>query len=74
MGEEIREIQLKIDEIPGSNPYIKPKAYFRKDNKGELRLRKGRRPSSIFLVDQLRKRVDNWRKNKYPGLSNVGRT
>lgn len=57
-------------------PYIedrdskkKPSSYLVKDGENSYKVVKGRRPSTMLLVNNLRKAVDDWRDNDYPGVT-----
>ncbi len=62
-----------LPEIPDRSPYTCPDAYLEKRGAGDYRIVKERRPSSMFLVEKLRQTVNAWRKQNYPGLSDVTR-
>jgi len=62
-----------LPEVPGRTPYTKPDAYLEKLGEGDYAVRQGRRPSTMFLVEKLRRAVDRWRDEGYPGISGVTR-
>lgn len=62
-----------LPEIEERSPYTRPEAHLEKLGAGEYTVRQYRRPSSMFLVDQLRDTVDAWRDEGYPGTSDVTR-
>jgi type III restriction enzyme len=62
-----------LPEVPGRTPYTKPDAYLEKLGEGDYAVRQGRRPSTMFLVEKLRRAVDGWRDEGYPGISDVTR-
>jgi len=62
-----------LPEVPGRTPHTKPDAYLEKLGAGDYAVRHARRPSSMFLVAKLRRAVDEWRDEGYPGLSHVTR-
>jgi len=62
-----------LPEVPGRNPYTRPDAYLEKLGEGDYAVRQGRRPSNMFLVENLRQAVDAWRDHHYAGISPVTR-
>jgi type III restriction enzyme len=60
-----------LPEVPGRMPYTRPDAYLEKLEEGDYAVRQGRRPSNMFLVDELRAAVDDWRHEGYPGASDI---
>jgi len=62
-----------LPEVPGANPYDKPQAYLKKIDEGKYEVVQGRRPSSMFLVEKIRKEVDQWREDNYPGITDTTR-
>jgi type III restriction enzyme len=65
-----------LPEIPGRRPWEKPTSFLMKDAAAPTGWREdtsGRRPSRLLLVPRLRTAVDTWRKNGYPGASDVTR-
>ncbi|MBN1136746.1 MAG: DEAD/DEAH box helicase family protein [Anaerolineae bacterium] len=65
--------QRALPEVPGRNPHTKPDAYLEKLGEGDYAVRQGRRPSTMFLVNKLRRTVDRWRNTGYPDTSEVTR-
>jgi len=61
-------LEQKLPEVPGRSPYEIPTQHLEKDGKGGYKVIKGRRPSKTLLVEQLRKEVDEWREDDYPGI------
>lgn len=57
--------------IEGREPYTRPNSYLRKTGENTYEVVDGRRPSKMLLVNKLRKEVDQWRKDGYPGASNT---
>jgi len=66
-------LEQKLPEVPGRSPYEIPTQHLEKDGKGGYKIIKGRRPSKTLLVEQLRKEVDEWRENDYPGICGTTR-
>ena len=62
-----------LPEVPGASRYDKPAAYLRKHGEGNYEVVQGRRPSTMFLVEKLRKEVDAWRENGYQGITDTTR-
>lgn len=62
-----------LPEAPGRTPWTKPDVFLEKLGEGDYAVRQGRRPSSMFLVEKLRKAVDAWRQNGYGKISAVTR-
>ena len=60
-----------LPEVPDRQAHLKPNAYLVKKSASEYEVKKGRRPSTMLLVDGLRKDVDKWREDGYPGASAV---
>lgn len=62
-----------LPEIPGRMPWCKPDAHLVKDGMAETgwRVEPGRRESRLLLVPRIRKAVDDWRDQGYPGASDV---
>lgn len=62
-----------LPEIPDRQPHLPPTAYLRKKTGtfDEYEVVEGRRPSQMLLVNRLRKAVDKWRNDGYPGASTV---
>lgn len=71
MGETVISYDKALPEIPGRTPHTRPDAYLEKLGEGDYAVRQGRRPSNMFLVDELRAAVDDWRNEGYPGASDV---
>ncbi|MBW2108914.1 MAG: DEAD/DEAH box helicase family protein [Deltaproteobacteria bacterium] len=64
-----------LPEISGRLPWIKPDAHLVKDVNAETgwRVQPGRRESRLLLVPRIRKAVDDWREQGYPGVSDITR-
>lgn len=78
-----------IDHLIINSPFEKPSQYWEQDQKGEFELKEGRRPAGYTVQDTrysggsefveletvnlIRKRVDEWRENNYPGITTVTR-
>ena len=63
-----------LPEIAGRRPWERPTSYLEKDDTdptGWRENRSGRRPSRLLLVPRIRAAVDAWRRNGYPGASDV---
>lgn len=57
--------------IEDRNPWEIPTCYLRKTGPNEFEVIEGRRPSGMFLVNNIRKEVDEWRNNDYPGVTST---
>ncbi len=57
--------------IEDRNPWDIPNCYLRKTGINEFEVFEGRRPSRMFLVNHLRKEIDAWRENDYPGITST---
>lgn len=57
--------------IEDRNPWEIPTCYLRKTGPNEFEIVEGRRPSGMFLVNNIRKAVDDWRANDYPGVTHT---
>jgi len=66
-------LEQGLPEVPGRSPYEIPTQHLEKDGKGGYRIIQGRRPSKTLLAEQIRKEVDAWRKNNYPGICDITR-
>ena len=65
-----------LPEISGRRPWEKPTSFLVKDDSAPTGWREdtaGRRPSHLLLVPKIRASVDAWRKEGYPGASDVTR-
>lgn len=63
------ELEQDLPEIPERKAWEIPTEYLEKDGKGGYNRKKGRRPSKTLLVNNIRKEVDKWRSEDYPGVS-----
>lgn len=57
--------------IEDRNPWEIPTCYLRKTGPNEFEVIEGRRPSGMFLVNNIRKEVDEWRNNDYLGVTST---
>ena len=76
MAKSIIAYDRDLPEIPGRRPWERPTSYLVKDDSAPNGWRvetSGRRPSKLLLVEKLRKAVDKWRDEGYPGASDVTR-
>ncbi|HEB74926.1 MAG TPA: hypothetical protein ENJ04_01060 [Nitrospirae bacterium] len=76
MAKSIIAYDRDLPEIPGRRPWERPTSYLVKDDSAPNGWRvetSGRRPSKLLLVEKLRKAVDKWRYEGYPGASDVTR-
>ncbi|MDX9861661.1 MAG: DEAD/DEAH box helicase family protein [Rhodospirillales bacterium] len=75
MSRSVIAYDKDLPEIPGRLPWLKPDAHLVKDSKAETgwRVASGRRESKLLLVPKIRTAVDDWRKQGYPGASEVTR-
>ena len=64
-----------LPEIPGRLPWMKPTQHLVKEVSTHTgwRVEDGRRESGLLLVPKIRKAVDAWREEDYPGVSVVSR-
>jgi len=75
MSRSVIAYDKDLPEIPGRLPWLKPNAHLVKDGRTETgwRVAPNRRESRLLLVSKIRKAVDNWRDQGYPGASEVTR-
>lgn len=74
MPQSVIAYDKDLPEIPGRCPWLKPNSFLEKAGEGGTGWRvntSGRRPSQLFLVSKLRRAVDKWRDDRYPGASDV---
>ena len=71
MGKAVISYDKDLPEVPDRQAHLKPNAYLVKKTAEEYEVREGRRPSKMLLVAGLRKVVDKWREDGYPGASAV---
>lgn len=57
--------------IEGRDPTREPDCHIVRDLPGHYKIQKGRRKSSTFLVNNIRKQVGKWRDEGYPGVTNT---
>ena len=75
MSKAVITYDKDLPEIADRQPHLPPTAHLRKklDTADQYEIVEGRRPSQMLLVNRLRKAVDNWRSDSYPGASPVAR-
>ena len=73
MGKAVISYDKDLPEVPDRQAHLKPNAYLVKKSAEEYEVKAGRRPSNMLLVNGLRKPVDKWREDGYPGASTVTR-
>jgi type III restriction enzyme len=75
MSKAVITYDKDLPEIPDRQPHLPPTAYLRKTagTTDQYEVVEARRPSQMLLVNRLRKAVDQWRKDGYPGASAVAR-
>ncbi len=66
-------LDLVLPEIEGRSPYTPPTSYLVKAGANSWRVKDGRRASKTMLATGVRKAVDEWRAEGYPGASDVTR-
>lgn len=74
MAKSVIAYDKELPEIPGRCPWERPTSFLVKDDKAPDGWRvdeSGRRPSTLLLIKKLRAAVDRWRKQGYPGASEV---
>lgn len=74
MATSIIAYDKDLPEIAGRCPWLKPDSFLVKDAKDSTGWRvdkSGRRSSKLLLISKLRKAVDAWRAEGYPGASEV---
>lgn len=59
--------------IEDRDPGQKPVSHLVKDGENSYKVVEGRRPSKTLFVNKLRKKVDAWRDNDYPGVTDTTR-
>jgi len=59
--------------IEDRNPSEKPTCHLVKDGEASYKVIGERRPSKMLVVNKLRKEVDQWRDDDYPGVTNTTR-
>ena len=75
MAKAVIAYDKDLPEIPGRLPWLRPDAHLVKDVKAKTgwRVNPGRRETRLLLVPKIRMNVDAWRKQGYPGASEVTR-
>ncbi|MGP0076200.1 MAG: DEAD/DEAH box helicase family protein [Bryobacteraceae bacterium] len=74
MAKALINYDKDLPEIPGRRPWDKPTSFLVKDDAVPMGWREDtseRRPSHLLLVPKIRKAVDAWREQGYPGSSDV---
>ena len=73
MAEAVVGYRGSLPEVPGREPWKRPEQHLVKDadHPDGWRPAAGRRPSAQLLVPGLRREVDSWRSEGYPGASPV---
>jgi len=73
MAKSVIAYDRDLPEIPGRCPWLPPDSHLVKDDKADSgwSAKSGRRPSKLLLIKKLRAAVDKWRKDGYPGASDV---
>jgi type III restriction enzyme len=64
----------ELPEIPGRCAWDKPTSFLARDAGSDSGWRVddlGRRPSNLLLIENIRREVDNWRDDGYPGASEI---
>lgn len=67
----IIELEQALPEVPDRKAWKIPTCYLEKDGQGGYIRKDGRRPSKTLLVNKIRKEVDQWRSEGYPGASST---
>ena len=75
MVDSVIHYDKDLPEIPGRLPWKCPTQHLIKDNCAQCgwRVADDRRPSNLLLTSKIRKAVDQWRDQGYPGVSNTTR-
>ncbi len=66
-------MDLDLPEISGRDPYSPPDSHLVREGADGWKERPGRRISNTLLVNAVRREVDTWRVNGYPGVSETSR-
>lgn len=67
---DIVAFDRSFPEIPGRSPYERPTQHLdRVPPRGDVIVAEGRRPSDLLLVEGIRKAVDGWRDEGWPGAT-----
>jgi len=69
MAESWIQYNKELPYVEDRNPWEVPNCYLRKTGLNEFEAIHGRRPSRMFLVNKLRKEIDAWRTEDYPGIT-----
>ena len=59
--------------IEGREPYEEPKAHLVKEEENSYSVKRGRRPSKLLMIKNLRKTVKEWRNNDYNDVTQTTR-
>ena len=73
MAKAVISYDKDLPEIPDRFAHERPTSYLARKDTREYEIVDGRRPSKMLLVNNLRKAVDQWRDERYPGASSVTR-
>lgn len=71
MAKAVISYDKDLPEIPNRQAHLKPDAHLIKKTNQDYETVEHRRPSKMLLVNKLRKTVDKWREDGYPGASFV---
>jgi len=72
--ETIIQLDQRLPEVTGRDPYSIPVKHLLPDNKGGYIEKDERRPSKTLLVNQIREAVDTWRESSYERPQGVSDT
>jgi len=73
MTERINVLEIELPEILERNPYAPPHSHLVKAGADAWEEIEGRRESRTLLVTRIREKVDAWREDDYPGVSDTTR-
>ncbi|MCD6356388.1 MAG: DEAD/DEAH box helicase family protein, partial [Anaerolineaceae bacterium] len=73
MPEAWVQYNKELPYIEDHQPWEIPNCYLRKKGPNEYEVVKGRRPSKMFLVNKLRRAVDEWRAKGYEGATETSK-
>ena len=59
--------------IEDRDPIEEPKAHLIKEEENSYKVKRGRRPSKLLIINKLRKDVKQWRNNEYQGVTSITR-
>ncbi|RMG23053.1 MAG: hypothetical protein D6724_09180 [Armatimonadetes bacterium] len=66
-------LDIDLPEIPDRNPFTPPSSHLVKKGPNQWGIAEGRRPSKTLLVNRIRRAVDQWRADGYPGATETTR-